>query len=78
VTMGELCDRASGSISQVAHWKPPKRNTEYHIQQAVVEAHGFDLLSMGRPEGPGCYCYVNNLVRRCGEISAQLAPDSHG
>jgi CO dehydrogenase maturation factor len=37
---------------------------EYHIQGALVEAEGFDLLSMGRPEGPGCYCYVNNLVRR--------------
>ena len=24
---------------------------------------GFDLLTMGRPEGKGCYCYVNNLIR---------------
>jgi len=22
-----------------------------------------DLISMGRGEGPGCYCYVNNLLR---------------
>ncbi|MFA9453578.1 MAG: AAA family ATPase [Candidatus Aminicenantaceae bacterium] len=36
---------------------------EYKIQSSVVEAEGFDLLAMGRPEGPGCYCYANNLLR---------------
>jgi CO dehydrogenase maturation factor len=36
---------------------------EYNIQRYVVEASEFDLLSMGRPEGAGCYCYANNLVR---------------
>jgi len=29
------------------------------IESATVEGEGFDLISMGRPEGPGCYCYVN-------------------
>jgi CO dehydrogenase maturation factor len=33
------------------------------IQRAIVEAEGFDLVTMGRPEGPRCYCYVNNLLR---------------
>ncbi len=32
-------------------------------EEAMVEDKGFDLLTMGRPEGRGCYCYVNNLVR---------------
>lgn len=32
-------------------------------QEAMVESAGFDLLTMGRPEGKGCYCYVNNLIR---------------
>jgi len=36
---------------------------EYDIQQAITEADGFDLLTMGRPEGPGCYCAANNLLR---------------
>ena len=36
---------------------------EYNIQRYVVETRDFDLLSMGRPEGSGCYCYSNNLVR---------------
>jgi CO dehydrogenase maturation factor len=33
------------------------------IQRAIAEADGFDLVTMGRPEGPRCYCYVNNLLR---------------
>jgi CO dehydrogenase maturation factor len=39
------------------------RSLEYGIQQAVTEAMGFDLLTMGRPEGPSCYCAVNNMLR---------------
>jgi len=39
------------------------RAFEYGIAQAVVESKEFDLLAMGRPEGPGCYCAVNNLLR---------------
>ena len=38
---------------------------ELNIQRYVVEEREFDLLSMGRPEGSGCYCYANNLVRGC-------------
>ncbi len=40
------------------------RSLEYGIQQAVTEAEGFDLLTMGRPEGPDCYCAVNNFLRK--------------
>ncbi len=32
-------------------------------EEAIVEERGFDLLTMGHPEGPGCYCFVNNLLR---------------
>lgn len=32
------------------------------LQQAVVEGDGFDLVVMGRPEGPGCYCAANTLL----------------
>lgn len=38
---------------------------EVRINQALVEAQGFDLLAMGRPEGPGCYCAANHLLRFC-------------
>jgi len=34
------------------------------IQEALVESDSFDLIAMGRPEGPGCYCYANNVLRQ--------------
>jgi CO dehydrogenase maturation factor len=37
---------------------------DYQIQQALIEAKGFDLLVMGRPEGSGCYCAANNIIRK--------------
>jgi CO dehydrogenase maturation factor len=40
------------------------RSFEYGIQQTITEAAGFDLLTMGRPEGPSCYCAVNNILRQ--------------
>jgi CO dehydrogenase maturation factor len=40
------------------------RAVDDEIQRAIVEADGFDLVTMGRPEGPRCYCYVNGLLRR--------------
>lgn len=50
------------------------RSLEYGIQQAVTEAEGFDLLTMGRPEGPDCYCAVNNLLRKfLDELSSAYA-----
>jgi CO dehydrogenase maturation factor len=36
---------------------------DFRIQTAILEESGFDIITMGRPEGPGCYCYVNNLLR---------------
>jgi len=48
------------------------RSVEYGIQQAITEAKGFDLLTMGRPEGPSCYCAVNNMLRKfLDELSSQ-------
>lgn len=35
---------------------------EMKLEQAVVEASGYDLIVMGRPEGTGCYCAANTLL----------------
>jgi CO dehydrogenase maturation factor len=36
---------------------------DYEIEYALVEGKQVDLLAMGRPEGPGCYCAVNHILR---------------
>ncbi len=36
----------------------------FKIHSSVMEAEGYDLLVMGRPEGRGCYCFANDVLRR--------------
>ena len=36
---------------------------EYDVMEATVETDKFDVLVMGRPEGQGCYCPVNHVLR---------------
>jgi CO dehydrogenase maturation factor len=40
-----------------------RSNFEGKIAAIIVEEARYDLLVMGRPEGPGCYCAVNHLIR---------------
>lgn len=35
----------------------------YEIQSSLAEGDRFDLIAMGRSEGPGCYCAVNHNLR---------------
>ena len=34
------------------------------VEQALIEKPAFDLLVMGRQEGQGCYCMVNNILNK--------------
>ena len=54
--MKETVGNLPGSMSK-------QQFLEYKIHQSLVETERFDLITMGRPEGPGCYCYANNLLR---------------
>ena len=36
---------------------------EGRVAELIVEEEFYDLLVMGRPEGPGCYCPVNHIMR---------------
>ncbi|MCL5036911.1 MAG: AAA family ATPase [Chloroflexi bacterium] len=40
------------------------RFIELRLQEALEEGNGLDLLVMGTPEGPGCYCYANTLLQK--------------
>ena len=37
------------------------------LHQIIEESQGYDLITMGRGEGAGCYCYLNSLVRKFSE-----------
>ena len=47
---------------------------EMKLHEILVESQGLDLLVMGRPEGPGCYCYANNILRRHLDLLIQNYP----
>jgi CO dehydrogenase maturation factor len=36
---------------------------DYEIRSSLAEGNHFDLIAMGRSEGPGCYCAVNHNLR---------------
>ena len=36
---------------------------DYQIRSSVSEGNHYDLIAMGRSEGPGCYCAVNHNLR---------------
>jgi len=69
--LGTEAGRTLGSIREeiIAHGEEPppgmakQEFIDYQIRLALKEGDGFDLLTMGRQEGPGCYCYVNNILR---------------
>ncbi|MCK5804447.1 MAG: AAA family ATPase [Lentisphaeria bacterium] len=47
---------------------------ELKIAESLIEADDFDLIAMGRPEGPGCYCYSNNVLKSALEQIAAHYP----
>ena len=49
----------SQALSGMSKWD----YLDFRINDALTEETSFDLLAMGRPEGPGCYCAANNILR---------------
>ena len=48
-----------------ARASPSPTGSTIKVNECLVEGEGVDLLAMGRPEGPGCYCAANNMLREC-------------
>ena len=62
-TIGSILDEISAHPEKIPSGTPKDRFIEYRVQTGIAEGDGVDLLAMGRPEGAGCYCYVNNILR---------------
>jgi CO dehydrogenase maturation factor len=68
--IGAIIDEVSKNLDKIPAGMTKDRYIEYRVQSAIEEREGLDLLAMGRPEGPGCYCYANNILRNItGKIS---------
>ena len=62
--LAEIREQASSPEGSPSSGVGRVRAVEDEIQRSITEADGFDLVTMGRPEGPRCYCYVNTLLRK--------------
>lgn len=62
-SIGEILNDVAAHPEHIPEGMSKDRFIEYQVQTAITEVEGFDVLVMGRPEGPGCYCYVNNVLR---------------
>lgn len=69
-TVGQIREESRDAGAGQPEGVSKRELIELRIAESLVEAEDFDLIAMGRPEGPGCYCYANNLFGDCiGELS---------
>ncbi len=64
-TVGRIREDARTQVSE-GRFDPsmPKADFfEYQVSNSLVEGDKIDLIAMGRPEGPGCYCAANMILR---------------
>jgi CO dehydrogenase maturation factor len=62
-TIGDLREDIVKSVDNLPQSMSKHDYVEYQVRMALTETDKFDLLVMGRQEGPGCYCYINNILR---------------
>ncbi|MCX5716265.1 MAG: AAA family ATPase [Candidatus Omnitrophica bacterium] len=62
-TIAGICEDTRAKLDKLPAGMSKDRYIEYRIHESLAEEKGISLLTMGRPEGPGCYCYVNSLLR---------------
>jgi CO dehydrogenase maturation factor len=65
-TVGEIREEMSETAQarQLGVSISRQEHLDYEVRMALEEGEHVDLLAMGRPEGQGCYCAVNHLLRQ--------------
>ncbi|MBE0429163.1 MAG: AAA family ATPase [Thermoleophilia bacterium] len=64
ITVGSMREEGFAGSRDIPGGMTKDQYVEYKMHEALVEGEGVDLLTMGRPEGQGCYCFANHLIRR--------------
>jgi len=71
-TIGDMREELRQDPQSVPTGVSKREWIEQLIHEDIAETPGIDMLVMGRQEGPGCYCYINSVLRDCmGRIGAQ-------
>ena len=70
-TLGDLREETLKAMKNFPAGMSKSAYIEAGLHETIVEMEKIDLMTMGRSEGPGCYCYINSLLRK-------FADDVHG
>lgn len=62
-TIAELLARVNNNREALPAGMTKDQYVALKVHESLAESDDVDLMVMGGPEGAGCYCFVNNLVR---------------
>ena len=74
ITVGEARETLLKNKDKLGPYQTKEEYFNYLFQSSIMELDGFDLIAMGHSEGSGCYCYVNNLLRKIMDELANRYP----
>jgi CO dehydrogenase maturation factor len=63
-TVGRILNEFQGEKLNIPPGMTKEGYLEYQLNVAITESQGLDLITMGRGEGPECYCYPNVVIRK--------------
>ena len=63
-TVGLVLDKFQGDKIEIPPGMTKEVYLEYKLNEVIIENEKFDLVTMGRGEGPECYCYPNLILRK--------------
>ncbi|MDR2480569.1 MAG: AAA family ATPase [Treponema sp.] len=67
VSLGEIREEIAKAELEEQNPIPPgmskQEYMDFRFGSALVEENNYDMLVMGRTQGKGCYCYVNDVLR---------------
>jgi len=63
-TVGRILNNFQGEKLNIPQGMTKEAYLEYQLNMAITESKGLDLVTMGRGEGPECYCYPNVVIRK--------------
>ena len=63
-TVGRILNNFQGEKLNIPPGMTKEAYLEYQLNLAITESKGLDLITMGRGEGPECYCYPNVVIRK--------------
>jgi len=63
-TVGRILNEFQGEKLKIPPGTTKESYLEYQLNSAITESKRLDLITMGRGEGPECYCYPNVIIRK--------------